>query len=152
MKTSHDELQRYEELLQWGTPLDAMLLEKAKAACRGLEIVQSGTPFENVIYSKAGIGSEIMLSVQIENISDTVIRIDAIRLKMPWFDDDFRWLKKLSSKDLRECAGYVLPACGQWGFDQSVVLNRLLVRDFKLFPGDVIEGLLLGEGASSIPD
>ena len=152
MKNPENELQRFEELLHSGIPLDSVVLEKVRAACRGLEITQSGAPLESVVYIETAGGFSIMLSLEIENISDKIIRLDAIRLKMPWFDGDFRWLKKLSSRGLRQRGGYVLSACGPCGFDESVVLNHLLVRDFKLYPGHVIEGFLLGEGTASVPE
>ena len=47
--------------------------------------------------------------------------------------------------------GYVLPACGPYGFDPSLVLNHILTRDFRLYPGDIIEGYLLGEGTAPVP-
>ena len=152
MKTSHNELQRYEELVHWGTSLDPMIVEKARAACRGLEITQSGGPLENVVYIETAGGFGIMLSVEIENISDKIICIDAIRLKMPWFDGDFCWQKKLSSKGLRERGGYVLSACGTCGFEPDVILNHRFGRNFRLYSGDVIEGFLLGEGTTSVPE
>ena len=114
------------------------------AASRMLRELETGIP--------ACATVTIVDGLQLENVSPETIRIDSIRLKMPWFDGDFRWLKKLSSKSLRERGGYVLPACGPCGFEESVVLNHLLVRDFKLYPGDVIEGFLLGEGAASVPE
>ena len=149
MKTSYSELQRYEELLQSGIDLDPMVVEKARAACRGIEIIQAGS---GVVYVETAGTFGIMLDVHLENISDDTIRIDSIRLKMPWFDGDFRWLKKRSAKSLRQWGGYVLSGCGPCGVDESVVLNHLLVRGFKLYPGDVIYGLLLGEGTASVPE
>jgi hypothetical protein len=123
-------------------------LEKARGEYRALEIIQSGSA---LIYIETAGSFGIMLDVQIENISHETIRIDAIRLKMPWFGD-LHWLKKLSSKVLCRQGGYVLPTAGPSCFDKSVVLNHLLVRDFKLYPGDAIHGFLFGEGAASVPE
>ena len=92
-----------------------------------------------------------MMSVDIENVSDRVIRRGAVRLEMPWPAPDFHWLKRLSSKEVREYGGYVLSASGPCGFDPAVVLNHNLVRDFKMYPKDRIEGFLLGEGTTSVP-
>ena len=152
MRWKAQELQLLEQLHDGGTPLDQRALSEARAACRGLEIISPEIPSENVIYTRASGDMGLMVSLDIENVSDRIIRIETIRLKMPWSDHNFTWLPKLSSRELRERGGYVLPACGTYGFDFSVVLNHRFGRDFKLFPGDVCEGLLLGQSSSTVPD
>jgi hypothetical protein len=151
MKITQEELQLLEELHRSGTFLDPTVLEEARAACQGLQITQTGNYLENVVYAQAAGGVGIMVSVEIENISNRIIRIDAIRLRMPWYQGDFHLLKKPSSKEVRERGDYVLSACGSCGFDSSVVLNHRFRRGSKLYPEDVVEGFLLGEGTSSVP-
>jgi len=151
MKTRQKELKLFEELRFFGTPLDQMVLDEAKAACRGLEITQTGSSLENIVYARTSGGVGIMLSVCIENISDRTIRVAAVRLEMPWFDADFHWLKWPLPKEMRKWGGYVLPGCGACGFDPSVVVNHRLGHDFKLYPGDLVDGFLFGQGASTIP-
>jgi hypothetical protein len=70
---------------------------------------------------------------------------------MPWFDADFHWIKKQSSTVLNHSGGYVLPAYGPSGFDPTTVLNHRLTRKFTFYPGDAIEGFLLGEGSAQVP-
>jgi hypothetical protein len=152
MKIADEELQVLEELHHYGTPLDATVLQEARVARRGLEIVQTGNCVENAVYAEASGGLGIAVSVDIENVSERIIWLEAVRLNMPWPAADFHWLKRLSSKEVRECGGYVLSSWGPCGFDPAVVLNHCLVRDFKLYPEDRIEGLLLGEGTASVPD
>jgi hypothetical protein len=150
MKTCQKDLELFEELLHWGTALEPTVVEEARVECRGLQITQSGNCWESVVYAKASGGVGIIVSVEIENISDRIIRVDAVRLEMPWPDADFHWLEKPSAKEMREWGGYVLSASGTCGYDSSVVLNHRFGR--KLFPRDSVEGLLLGEGSSSVPD
>jgi hypothetical protein len=115
MKITQREIELFEELRHWGTPLDPMVLRKVRAACRGLEITKSVNYWESIVYAQAAGGIGIMVSVDIENVSDRVIRIDAIGLRMPWFEGDFHWLKKLSSKEVRERGGYVLSPADRVG-------------------------------------
>ena len=83
MRSRQEELKRFEELRLHGTPLDEAVFKNAKAASLGLEIMQSGDVVENLIYVKpAGVG--IMASLTIENVSDRIIRLAEIRLRMPW--------------------------------------------------------------------
>ena len=151
MSKTQQRLKLFEKLHRGGTPLDQKVLEEARAACRGLRITQTGNCIDSALYSQASGGVGIMLSVAIENISDRPIAVKSIHLKMPWPHADFHWLEKLSSRELRE-RGYVLPACGACGFDPDVIVNHRFGRDFKLDPGEEIEGLLLGEGTTAVPE
>jgi hypothetical protein len=151
MKITNEELRVLEELHHYGTPLDGTVLEEAKAACRGLEIFQTGNCTENVVFAQASGGVGIILSVDIENTSDRILRLEAVRLEMPWSAADFHWLRRPSSTEVRDWGGYVLAASGPCGFDPSVVLNHHFGRDSKFYPGDRIEGLLMGEGTALVP-
>jgi hypothetical protein len=152
MKLTDEELQVLEELRHYGTPLDGTVLREARAARRGLEIMQTGNCAENTVYAPASGGTGILLSVSIKNVSGRVIRLTNVRLEMPRPDADFHWLKKPSSKEVRERGGYVLPGCGSCAFDPSVVLNHRFGRNSELHPDEQIEGLLLGEGTVSVPN
>lgn len=152
MKITDEELQVLEELRHYGTPLDATVLRVARAARRGLEITQSGNIAENALYAQASGAMGVMASIAIENVSDRVLSIKPVRLKMPWPDADFRWLRRLFPREVQKYGGYVLPASGPCGFDPDVVLNHRFTRDFKLYPRDRAEGSLFGVGGASVPD
>jgi hypothetical protein len=117
MKITDEELQLLEELRHYGTPLDGTVLREARAARRGLKLTQTGNPVENSLYAKASGGMGVMASVAIENVSNRIIPIRAVRLEMPGLDADFHWLRRLTEKEVREYGGYVLPASGPAGFD-----------------------------------
>jgi hypothetical protein len=152
MKITERELRRLEELHEGGTFVDPTVLEEARAARRGLEIDQDPNWFQSLVLPKASGGVGIVVSLEMENVSDRIIRPKAARLQLPWPDADFHWLKKPSSKEVRERGGYVLAACGTHEFHPSVVLNHRFGRDLELYPGDSIEGFLLGVGTASVPD
>jgi hypothetical protein len=152
MYITDQELELLEQLHHYGTPLDETVLREARAARRGLKIIQTGNCAENTVYATASGGLGILLSVSITNVSDRVIRPVNVRLALPMLDADFRWLKKPSSKELRERGGYVLSACGQCAFDPSEVLNHRFTRNSELHPGDELQGLLLGESTVSVPN
>src|ERR1700687_5491876 len=124
MKITGEELQVLEELHHFGTPLDGTVLQAARVARRGLEIMPSGNPVENIVYAPASGGVGIAASVDIENVSDRIIWLKAARLNIPWSNADFHWLRRISSKEARAYGGYVLPASGPCGFDPAVVLNH----------------------------
>src|SRR3974390_2878739 len=146
MKITYEELQQLEELVREGTPLDEAVMEEARAACGGLKFIQTGPWVDNVVFAQPSGGVGIMVSVAIQNVSNRVIPLKEARLEMPWPDADFQWLKKPSSKEVREWGGYFLAASGPCRFDPSEVLNHRFGRDSKLYPREFLEGLLLGEG------
>lgn len=113
--------------------------------------MQTGSCAENVVYARASGEAGILLSVSIKNVSGRVIRLVGFRLEIPVPHPDFHWLKEPSAEELRRWGGYVLAACGPYGFDESTVLNHRFGRNSALLPGDEIEGFLLGEGTMSIP-
>jgi hypothetical protein len=152
MVITQKELQQLEELHYGGIPMDEEVLEQARAACRGLEIVQTGNCADNVVYAQVSGGVSIMVGLAIENVSNRPILLKEARLEMSWPDADFRWLKKPTSKEVREGRGYVLWAFGPYGFDPSVILNHRFGRGCKLYPRESIEGLLIGQGTASVPD
>jgi hypothetical protein len=54
-------------------------------------------------------------------------------------------------KVLNLWAGYVPPGFGTYGLDPTTVLNHRLTRAFTFYPGDAIEGFLLGRGSARVP-
>lgn len=151
MKSRREETKLFEELQHLGTPLDETVLRSSRAASQGLEISQTGCGPENIAYVPVAGGVGIMLSLCIENVSNRTIRLSAIRLIMPWFDSEFSWLKKQSSKVLNPWGGYQLRGFGTYGLDPTTVLNHRLTHNFTFYPGDAVEGFLLGEGLASVP-
>ena len=141
----------FEDLHRWGTPLDEGVLRNARLASQGLKITQFGAAPENIAYVKASGMMGIMLNMCIENVSDRIVKVDAIRLQLPWSDADFHWLQKQSPKVLNQWGGYVLSACGPYGINPAIVLNHRLTPNFKFYPGDVLEGCLLGESSAPVP-
>jgi hypothetical protein len=151
MKLSQAELELFEELRHFGTPLDDTIFRRAKDSSQGLEITHSGSYVENVVHVPETGRVGVMIDLYVENISERIIKVSEIRLKMPWFDPDFHWLKRRPPKELNRWGGYVLSACGPCGFDPSIVINHRLTHDFRLYPGDLISGFLLGEGEAAVP-
>ncbi len=152
MKITDEELQVIEELHHFGTPLDDAVLKEARAARKELRIVQAGQCYENVVYAQAMGGVGVMVAVLIGNVSNRIIPLTKVHLKMPWSGAGLHWLTKPSSKQVRDWGGYVLPTCGPCGFDPGEVLNHRFGHHSKLYPDEWLEGLLLGEGTASVPD
>lgn len=151
MNSKQEEIKLLEELRQFGTPVDESILENLKTMSDALRIEQYGAQIENLIYLKPSGILGVTINLCIENISARNITIANVRLTMPWFNETFRWLPKQPPKVLNQWGGYVVPACGTYGFDASDVINHRLCRNFKLSPGDALDGLLLGEGTASVP-
>lgn len=105
-----------------------------------------------MIYVQTSGRAGVVLSLGIENVSNRIIRLAAVRLETPLANADFQCVQKPAASQARKFGGYVLPACGTCGFDPSVVLNHRFGRRFQLYPKDRIEGLLLVEGTISVPD
>ncbi len=150
MRVNEEELGLCDELRSGGIPLDQEVVEQMRAACRGLLIQQCGTALETAIFDLESGGAAYVLNVAIDNVSDRILRPQEPRLEIPWSDLHFRWLENPFGKAPREYT-YSLPPYGPAGFDPEVVLNHSLRPGRKLYPGDYLEGLLLGVGQASIP-
>jgi hypothetical protein len=146
-----EEVRRLFELRSLGVPLDEDLLEEMGAACRGLEIYQAGTILENAVFDLDSGGTGYMLAVAIYNGSGQILRPQGPRLELAWPESHFRWLENPFGKVPREYT-YSFPPPGPAGFDRDAVLNHRLRPGSKLYPGDWLEGLLLGVGQASVPD
>ena len=145
-------LKRLEKLLRFGTPLDPTIMREVRAACRGLQIAQTGTVAGNMIHARGFEGVSIIASVSIENETDEPMLLDIIRLRVPWLDGDYPLLEKLSEAEAAAYNGYRLSALGPYGFSPKVVLNHQFGCNFKLSPGNGIEGLLFGECIVPVPE
>ena len=145
------ELRRLFELRSLGIPLDEEVLQGLDAACRGLAIYQAGTNIENSIFDLDSGGAAYMLAVAICNVSDQILRLQEPRLEMAWPEPHFRWLENPLAKVPREYF-YSFPPPGPAGFDLDAVLNHRFRPGCKLYPGNWLEGLLVGVGGASVPD
>lgn len=146
-----EELRRLDELRRRGIPLDTEVLRNMRAACKGLVIRQAGTIAENAIFDSVFGETGFMLSIVIHNVSDRIIRPQGARLKIRWPQPHFRWLENPLAKVPREFT-YSHPSFGPAGFDPELVVNHRLNGRCKLYPGDYLEGLLLGVGQAPMPD
>ncbi|MGA8230264.1 MAG: hypothetical protein WB795_02190 [Candidatus Acidiferrales bacterium] len=141
----------FEELRRGGIPLDDKVVESVKAASRGLSLYQTPSPVDSSIFdldSKSG-GAGYILSVAICNNTDRIIRPVACRLKTPWGETRLRWLEDPLRSVPREYS-YSFP--GVYGFEREAVLNHVLNRKTRLYPGDMFEGFLLGVGEECISE
>jgi hypothetical protein len=145
-----EELLFFSELRTAGIPLDEEVLEATKAASRGLSLIQIGTSIESGTFDLIPGGTGYMLSVAICNDSNCDISLHDLRLKIPWSEPQFHWLEDPLHKVPREFV-YSFPEGGPMGFDRDVVLNHRIDQQGKLYPGDCLEGLLLGVGQERAP-
>lgn len=139
------------KLRRAGIPLDDKVVESAKAASRGLRLYQTGTQLDSSIFDLDSAGTGYILSIAIRNPSDRIIRPVACRLKSPWGEARLRWLEDPLRNKPKEYS-YSFPAPGPLGFGREAVLNHLLNRRTRLYPGDMVEGFLLGVGEECISD
>ena len=141
----------FEALRRGGIPLDDEVVKSVKAASRGLRLYQTGTPVDSNIFDLDSGGAGYILSIAIRNAADRVIRPVACRLKTPWGEARLRWLEDPLRRVPREYS-YSFPAGGLYGFEREAVLNHFLNRKTRLYPGDMVEGFLLGVGEECISD
>jgi hypothetical protein len=138
------------QLLDAGIPLDGDVLEEAAArTCSRLSVFQSPNFIETNVFDLESGGTSYILSVALHNESDQVVRLQAFRLGIPWWENSFRWLEDPFRKSEYT---YSFPAPGPAGFERDVVLNHRLGDQGRIMPGDWLEGLLLGVGDEPIPE
>jgi hypothetical protein len=150
-KLNEDEHAVLSDLQRGGIPLDEGVLERIRAASRGLSIYQTGTLLETSVFDLKSGGSGYMLSIAIHNDSNRPIRLHEIRLEMLWHDTEFRWIDDPRRASPRKYT-YSFPPSESLEFERDVVLNHYIGGAGQLNPGASIEGLLLGMGESPIPD
>jgi hypothetical protein len=149
-RMSRSELFRANELQALGIWLDGGVLEKMQAAYRGLCLEQDPAALYTCVYDLGDRGTGYVISIMIRNESERAIRGMIAPLQLPWCEANFHWLKLSRGQAYREHT-YDFPDPGPSGFEYETVLNhRLGVRSY-LFPGDPLEGYLLGVGSAPIP-
>jgi hypothetical protein len=94
-------------------------------------------------------GTGYILSIEIYNESDRIVWPCAYRLKPLSNECHFRWLES-SSHGAEPKFVYKLPGETAGGFGPDEVLNHRFGPRYRLYPGDSLEGLLLGFGEKSI--
>ncbi len=149
-KLSAQELLLASQLSGAGIPLDAEVLEATEAACRGLAIYQGPNIPDTQIFDLDSGGTGYMLTIAMRSDSPRTLWLHEFRLEIPWWEPRFRWLEYPLGKAPREYT-YSFPDPGPVGFEPDDVLNHRLGRKGRLYPGDWIEGLLLGVGQEPMP-
>jgi hypothetical protein len=149
-KVSEGELVLASQLRGAGIPLDEEVLEGMQAACQGLSIFQIGAVHHARIFDLDSGGWGLMVTLEICNDSQRIVWPHECRVDMPWWERHFRWLEDPARKAPREFT-YSFPPPGPTDFERDAVLNHRLRRPGRLYPGECIEGFLLGVGQEPIP-
>ena len=149
-KVRQEELALVSQLRSRGIPLDAEVLKATEAACRGLAIYQGPNIPDTRIFDLDSGETGYMLTIATHNDSPRILWFYECRLEIPWWEPRFRWLEEPLRKVPREYT-YSFSDPGPVGFERDVVLNHRLGRKGRLYPGDCLEGLLLGVGQEPIP-
>jgi hypothetical protein len=150
MKISATELLRARQLEALGVPLDDEVLAKSQEASRGLWISQDPNIPQTTIFDTISGGTGVIISLSICNESDQMIRISAARLDIFWCKQ-VRWLDDpLRKAPVKHY--YSIPMPDFPRFERDAILNHRFGPNGKLFPGDQLDGFLLGIGVEPIPD
>ncbi len=149
-KLTAQELLLASQLSGAGIPLDAEVLKATEAACRGLAIYPGPNIPDSRIFDLDSGGTGYMITVAFHNDSPRILWLSEFRLEIPWWEPQFRWLPYPLGKVPRE---YTYSLSDPWpaGFEPDEVLNHRVGRRGRLYPGDWIEGLLLGVGQEPMP-
>ncbi len=151
-KLSKQELQMVSQLRNAGIPLDGEVVRKLTAAGSSLSITQSGTVVQNEVFDLNNGGTGYLISLLISNDdADRTISIDHFRLEIPWDEPTFRWLPKPFGRR-PSARTYRFPRGGPEDLVPEVVLNHRIGRLGRFYPGDWIDGYLLGIGEAPIPE
>lgn len=117
---------------------------------RCLVIVQRQAAFMNTVEQlDGGLTRFIFFVTIINNSFRTPVIIRYYHLKLPWPEEQFTWLTDPAEVEESEQA---------YGFDKDQsfprdrVLNHRVYGEWRLAPGDVIEGFLLATGFAPIPN
>jgi hypothetical protein len=138
------------ELPQLGIPLDGEILEKCKIWNLGISISQHQQDCNaSCIYDldgRTGVALEVMIR---NNSPCRAIRLDLryIQIEIPWCQW-FHWLEGPAKIDGRE--QYSLGGLPPRTFESLQALNHRLRRRELLFPGQELDGFLLGVGEGPI--
>jgi hypothetical protein len=147
---SSEDLALVRQLRDAGIPLDGEVLEAAARTCSRLSVLQSPNFIETNVFDLESGGTGYMLSVVVHNDSDQIVRLQAFRLDIPWFENSFRWLQDPFRESPRQYT-YSFPAPGPSGFERDIILNHRIGARGRIMPGDWVEGLLLGIGDEPMP-
>lgn len=128
-----------------GIPLDGEAVRRLRKSSRGIVVCQTGYFFENEVAELDCGGTGLSVSVGIENPSHTVITIDQYWLELPW--TQLSWLEEPPKKHY----GYQMPDPLRYPYARELVLNHRVRRKGKIYPGDLVEGVLLGTSNEPIP-
>ncbi|MGB9402105.1 MAG: hypothetical protein WCA98_01100 [Candidatus Acidiferrales bacterium] len=143
---AQSELIRFSELRNAGIPLDEEVVLVATAASRGL-LLYPVAPSQIIELEWGGAG--YLLGIGIRNESNRIMSPHAYRLEMPWEEEQIGWIEPCSR---RAPPGKIYTWQGKGpGYPASEVLNHRLGAKGRLFPGDCLEGWLLGAGHAAIP-
>ena len=137
----------FSELRAAGIPLDDEVGHELIASGLGLLIYQV-TPGR--IFALDGGGTGYMVGVGVRNDSYRITSPHAFRLEIPWEEERFAWLEPSSLRTPPRKV-YRWPGRDSGGLPACEVLNHRLGAKGKLFPGDCLEGYLLGAGDAAIP-
>jgi hypothetical protein len=91
-----------------------------------------------------------MLGITITNVSKRIIRVQAYRLKIPWSEANIRWLQ-FPLKEIPRDYSSAYWAFGCSAFGPEMLLKDRVGRKGTLYPGDCLDGRLLGAVEDSIP-
>ncbi len=142
---SQTDLASFSELAAGGIPLDEEVVGSLKASGGGLSIYQSLTSFESYVTNLEFGGTGYVLSLEIYNGSDRIVWPCAYRLTPLANEREFRWLE-IASPRVEGEPPYQFPGETSGGFGDAEVLNHRLGRKYRLYPGDSLDGFLLGAG------
>jgi len=145
-KLTLDEFNLLQELQSSGIPINFRPLKTQSRTSSAITLRQTGNPSENAVYLPFGYNECCcVMTIAISNQSNRNVRLEACRLKIPSGVADFRWLEKPRGNVPREFI-YRHDAHGRVGFEPELVLNHRFASGFKVFPGETVEGMLIGAG------
>jgi hypothetical protein len=151
MVKNRDEVQLAYRLKDHGCPLDLQFFQQAEnGRSRSLRIRQVGGLAESRVFDLETSGAGCMLDLEIVNDLGRGIYLRGFELELPWQDDLFSWLpdprERGKKPELYRFAGDHLE------YERKIVINRLVPSFTKFRKGDLVAGLVLGQGPREIPD
>jgi hypothetical protein len=145
-----------QELQSGGIPVNWRPLKTESRISPAIALRQTGNRFDNAVHLRFGyLECCCVLTVAISNRTNRNVRLEAYRLEIPWGVSDFRWLEKPRGNVARGFAYSHAAYCSASNdpplpIEPERVLNHRFARGFKVFPGETVEGLLIGAGDSEL--
>jgi hypothetical protein len=155
-KLTLEEHNLLQELHSGGIPINVRPLKPESLISPAITLRQTGTRFDNAVHLPLGYGECCCeLNVAISNQTNRNIRLEAFRLEIAWVWN-FRWLEKPRGNVSRQFV-YSHAAYGSGGGctllrKPELVLNHRFARGLKIFPGETVEGTLIGAAEAGIPE